>query len=61
MPIVQVDMMKGRTVEQKKEMVKKVTEALVETVGCPPEAVSIIIRDMEPENYGNGGQLVKLK
>lgn len=61
MPIVQIDMMKGRTVEQKKELVKRVTEAIAETANCPKEAVAIIIRDMEDENYGSGGELVKLK
>lgn len=61
MPIVQIDMIKGRTVEQKKEMVKRVTEAISETVNCPKDAVSIIIRDMEYENYGSGGKLVKVK
>ena len=61
MPIVQIDMIKGRTVEQKKEMVTRVTEAISETVNCPKDAVSIIIRDMEYENYGSGGELVKVK
>ncbi len=58
MPVVQVEMMAGRTVEQKREMVKKVTQALVESVGCPSEAVTIIIREMEKENYAHGGELV---
>lgn len=57
MPVIQVEMFKGRTVEQKRAMVKKVTEAMVETVGCPAEAVKIIIRDMEYENYAIGGVL----
>lgn len=61
MPIVQIDMMKGRTVEQKKELVKKVTEVIAETANCPKEAVSIIIRDMEAENYGQAGEMPKLK
>lgn len=61
MPIVQVELMKGRSVEQKREMVKKVTEALVETTGCTTEAVTIIIRDMEPENYGQAGELPAVK
>ncbi|MDO4710601.1 MAG: 2-hydroxymuconate tautomerase [Peptostreptococcaceae bacterium] len=58
MPVVQVEMMAGRTVDQKREMVKKVTEALVETVGCSKEAVTVIIREMETENYGRAGELV---
>ena len=43
MPIVQIDMIEGRTSEQKREMVKKVTEAIVETANCPAEAVTIVI------------------
>lgn len=58
MPVVQVEMMTGRTVEQKKEMVKRITEALTDTVGCSKEAVTVIIREMEKENYGHGGELV---
>ena len=47
MPILQVELLKGRTVEQKREMVRKVTDAVTETLNCPKEAVSIIIREME--------------
>lgn len=57
MPIVQIEMFAGRTVEQKKQLVEKVTAAIVETVGAKPESVSIIIREMAKENYARGGQL----
>lgn len=57
MPILQVEMLKGRTVEQKREMVRKVTEAITETLNCPQEAVSIIIREMELENFAKAGIL----
>ncbi len=57
MPIIQVEMFKGRTVEQKREMVKEVTEAVSRTVNCPKEAVRIIIRDMEFENMAVAGVL----
>lgn len=57
MPIVQIDMLEGRTVEQKRELVKKVTEAITETAKCPSEAVSIIIRDMPKHNLGQAGKL----
>lgn len=58
MPVVQIEMMTGRTVQQKREMVQRVTEALVETVGCSKEAVTVIIREMEKENYAHAGELV---
>lgn len=57
MPILQVEILKGRTVEQKREMVRKVTDAITETLNCPKEAVSIIIREMEFENYAKAGVL----
>ena len=57
MPIVQVDMLEGRTLEQKREMVKKMTEAIVETANCPAEAVTIIIREMPTTHLGKAGIL----
>lgn len=57
MPIVQVEIIKGRTVEQKRQMVKEVTEAITRTLACQPEAVSIIIREMQKEDYAQAGKL----
>ncbi|MGI6632572.1 MAG: 2-hydroxymuconate tautomerase [Bacillota bacterium] len=56
-PIVQMEILKGRTVEQKRAMVKEVTDAICRTLNAPPEAVSIIIRDMEFDNYAKAGVL----
>jgi 4-oxalocrotonate tautomerase len=57
MPIIQVEMLKGRTLEQKRALAEKVTQAVVETANCPRDAVKIIIREMEFENYSQGGVL----
>lgn len=57
MPIVQIDILAGRTVEQKREMARRVTEAITDTLKCPAEAVKIIIRDMAQENYASAGVL----
>jgi len=57
MPILQVEMLKGRTIEQKRNMVKKVTDAITETLDFPKEAVRIIIREMELENFASAGVL----
>ncbi len=57
MPILQGEMLKGRTEEQKRAMVEKVTDVLVETVNCKRDAVRIIIREMEDENFAIGGVL----
>ena len=57
MPIVQVELLEGRTLEQKRLLVEKVTQAIVESIGAPEETVSIIIRDMSKESYSKGGKL----
>lgn len=57
MPILQVEILKGRNLEQKREMVKRVTDVIAETLNCPKEAVTIIIREMEPEHLVKAGVL----
>lgn len=56
MPIVHVELLEGRTQEQKNAMVKEVTEAIVRTTGAKQEAVHIIIRDMAKGDYAVGGK-----
>ena len=57
MPTVQIEMFEGRTLEQKRKLVKKVTEAIVESIDTPSENVKIIIREMSRENYAAAGTL----
>lgn len=57
MPIVQIHLIEGRTVEQKRTLVKKVTDAVCESVSVPPEAVKIILSDMARHDYAIGGVL----
>ncbi len=57
MPLVTIKIFEGRTVEQKRGMVKDVTEAIVKNIGCPPSAVQIEIVDLKQENLGQGGKL----
>lgn len=57
MPIVQVEILEGRTIEQKRLLAEKVTQAIVDSIGAPAENVSIIIRDMPKENYAKAGTL----
>lgn len=61
MPIVQIEMLEGRTLEQKKLLVEKVTNAVVESVGAPPENVTIVIREMARENHAKAGILTSEK
>jgi 4-oxalocrotonate tautomerase len=61
MPIVQIDFAEGRSVEQKRALAKKVTEAICETAKCPPEAVTIILRDLPKTNFSKAGILLSDK
>ncbi|AIF68181.1 MULTISPECIES: 2-hydroxymuconate tautomerase [Bacillaceae] len=56
MPIITVKMLEGRTDEQKEQMIKKMTDVMVETTGARAEAVSIIIEEMNKANYGVAGK-----
>lgn len=57
MPIVQVNMLKGRTLDQKRALVKRITEVLGETIDAPAHKVRIILNDMEHDMYAIGGEL----
>lgn len=57
MPFVQIDLLEGRTPDQKRLLAEKVTQAIVESTGATPESISIIIRDMAKENYAKAGKL----
>lgn len=57
MPFVNISIIEGRTVEQKRQLVAKVTDALCESINCKPEAVHIVITDMKKHDIGAGGKL----
>jgi 4-oxalocrotonate tautomerase len=57
MPIIRVEMFKGRTREQKRTMVKALTDAMVESTGAKREAVWIVVKDVDKEDWGFGGEL----
>ncbi|WP_435640188.1 4-oxalocrotonate tautomerase [Micavibrio aeruginosavorus] len=57
MPIVQIHLIEGRTVDQKRVLVEKVTAAVCESVNVTPEHVKIILSDMAKHDYAIGGVL----
>lgn len=56
MPYVTVKMIEGRSEEQKKALVEKVTEAVTETTGAPVEKVVVFIEEMTKSHYAVGGK-----
>ncbi|OYD49593.1 4-oxalocrotonate tautomerase [Acidovorax kalamii] len=57
MPTYHVEMMEGRTVEQKRKLVEEITRVSVEVLGGSPESVDILITDVKRENWATGGKL----
>jgi 4-oxalocrotonate tautomerase len=57
MPIVHIHMFEGRSVDQKRELVRSVTDAIVNSVATAPENVHIVIHDMAKHDYGDAGKL----
>ena len=58
MPIIAVKMAKGRTVEQKRVLVRELTKVAVETLNAQPEWVTVLIEEMEGGNWAVGGELL---
>lgn len=58
MPIIRVEMYKGRDREKKRALVKALTEAFVSTCGSTPDQVHIVLKEVDKEDWGVGGQLV---
>jgi len=61
MPIVRVEIWKGRNKEQKQKLAEKLTSAVVESISCPPEAVQVIISEIDKENWAIGSKLASEK
>ncbi|KKL11462.1 hypothetical protein LCGC14_2545560 [marine sediment metagenome] len=61
MPVVRIDLWKGREKETKKELIKKVTSAVVDAIGCSTGAVQVIINEVDKDNWGIGGVPASIK
>jgi 4-oxalocrotonate tautomerase len=57
MPFLNIQLMKGRTVEQKRALVSNVTKAVCESIDTIPSKVRIVLHELEPEDIAVGGVL----
>ena len=58
MPIVNVDWLQGRTVEQKREIAKRFTDALTQVTGCAVESVTVIFSEHPRTDIAKAGKLM---
>ena len=59
MPFAQIYLIEGRTDDQKRAVIEKVTQALVEAVGAPAENVRVWIHEVPKTQWGIGGKTAK--
>ncbi|MFH1238779.1 MAG: 2-hydroxymuconate tautomerase [bacterium] len=57
MPVVNIAMLKGRSIEQKRKLVKRLTEVMAEILEIKPEVISIIIEEMDWDNWATAGEI----
>jgi 4-oxalocrotonate tautomerase len=57
MPTIRVELMEGRTPEQKKNLVKALTNAVVDTLGSKPDSVDVVLYDIKRSDWATGGEL----
>jgi 4-oxalocrotonate tautomerase len=58
MPLAHIYLLEGRAPEQKRLVIQKVTSALIEALGSPPESVRVLLHEVAPEEWGVGGRTV---
>jgi 4-oxalocrotonate tautomerase len=59
MPLAHIYILEGRSPEQKKAVIEKVTNALAETLGSDRSSIRVLLHDMSPDDWGVGGQAVR--
>jgi 4-oxalocrotonate tautomerase len=57
MPVIQITMSAGRSVEQKRELVRTLTSEAARILNTKEESVRVLIYEVTGDNWGNGGIL----
>lgn len=57
MPVIQITMSVGRSVEQKRELVSVLTKEIARILVAKEESIRVLIYEVTAENWGNAGVL----
>ena len=55
MPFIRVDILEGRTPEQKRALIKELTEVTSRVLDTPAERVRVVITEIPKTHWGIGG------
>lgn len=58
MPHIQITLLKGRTAEQKRRAVKRITEVMCEELNVKAESLSIALVEVSENDYARNGELI---
>ena len=57
MPNIRVELLRGRTVDQRRDFAERVTQAAVEALGARQPDVRILFEEIDADHIANGGVL----
>ena len=55
MPFITVQLIEGRSVEQKHALIKEISEAAIRVLDADPDNVRIVINEVTADDWGVGG------
>ncbi len=58
MPVINVQMLAGRSAAQKKSFIEEVAAVAMRTLAVPEHAVTIVLTEVQPEHWGSGTRTI---
>ncbi|MAG36494.1 MAG: 4-oxalocrotonate tautomerase [Dehalococcoidia bacterium] len=58
MPHVTVQLLAGRTVDQKRACAEAITNAIVEHLNTTPDATSVVFQEVQRHDWASAGKLI---
>ncbi|MBI2370309.1 MAG: 4-oxalocrotonate tautomerase [Deltaproteobacteria bacterium] len=55
MPIVRIELLEGRTAEQKETLIHNITKTVCDTLEVTPERVRVLLFEVPPSHWGVAG------
>lgn len=57
MPVIKISQSDDRTAEEKAEVTKRITEAMVDVYGANPASVLVFFEEYDDQSWGKNGML----
>ena len=58
MPLVDVTLVAGRTPEQIRDLIDRLTDAVEQSVDAPRANIRVIVREVPPSHWATGGETI---